>query len=201
MIVKTYQNSDDWFSARRGKVTGSKVGKLVSKRNFSPLEAYYGVLAEKISVPPSDEYAMDRGKRLESYAIERFTEETGIEVNTDLILWEREDNPDMAVSPDGVIGDECAVEAKCLSSAKHIEAYLTRKKPDEYNAQAAQYFIVNDKLDTLYFVFFDPRCVIDFFYLIFNRADLEEDITFYRDVQEKVLKEINAIVDELTFKK
>jgi hypothetical protein len=47
---------------------------------------------------------MDRGKRLEDEAIERFAKETGKKVNTDLVLWMRDDDENIAVSPDGSIG-------------------------------------------------------------------------------------------------
>ena len=40
---------------------------------------------------------MDRGKRLEDYAVERFVKETGKKVNTDLVLWVRDDDENIAI--------------------------------------------------------------------------------------------------------
>jgi hypothetical protein len=46
------------------------------------------------------------------------------------VIWSRDDDDNIAVSPDGsVVGAPAAFEVKCLSSAKHIEAYLTKKRP------------------------------------------------------------------------
>ena len=96
-----------------------------------------------------------------------------------------------------------AVEVKCLSSARHIEAWLTQVVPDEYEMQAIQYFIVNDDLETLYLAFYDPRlpCKV-FFYLTIKRKDLQEKIAEYLDYQRKTLAEIDEIVLSLSnFKK
>ena len=142
---------------------------------------------------------MDRGKRLEVEAIERFEKETGKKVNKDLVLWMREDNEDIAVSPDGFIGETEAVECKCLNSASHIEAFLTKTIPSEYEYQVLQYFIVNDKLETLYFVFFDPRMPKDFFYYEVKREDVAEKITEYLEMEKEALKKIKDIENQLTF--
>ena len=90
-------------------------------------------------------------------------------------------------------------EAKCLSSARHIEAWLTKKIPDEYEMQVIQYFIVNESLEKLYFVFFDPRMPKDFFYFTVNRADVQEQVDDYLALERSVLAEITAIEKELTF--
>ena len=142
---------------------------------------------------------MDRGKRLEDEAIERFAKETGKKVNTDLVLWYRDDDENIAVSPDGYIGKTEAVECKCLSSARHIEAWLTQEIPDEYEYQVLQYFIVNDSLKTLHFVFYDPRMPKDFFYFTIHRKRLQRQIEEYLDLERRVLAEIAQIESKLTF--
>jgi hypothetical protein len=170
---------------------------------------------------------MERGTRLEKEALARFEQETGKKVDGGLILWEREENPAIAVSPDGVViakakKDENteACEAKCLSSARHIEAFLTQKVPDEYYFQCMQYFIVNDKLAKLNFICFDPRFAmfkdprdpsakLDYFVIELTRSSfLEEEkkgeppvdqIKKYLDYQTKMLAEVDAIVTKLSF--
>lgn len=145
---------------------------------------------------------MERGTRLEDEALERFSKETEKELDASLIMWTRDDNENIALSPDGVVvGEPEAVECKCLSSARHIEAFITKKIPAEYEEQALQYFIVNEKLEMLYFVFYDPRFPkgLDFFYIEILRAEKEEDIKFYLDYQKQTLDEVNEIVNKLTF--
>jgi len=143
---------------------------------------------------------MDRGTRLEDDAVARFVKETGKQVDTSLVIWSRDDNDSIAVSPDGFIGNTEAVEAKCLASARHIEAYLTKEIPDEYKMQAIQYFIVNDDLCYLHFVFYDPRIPVkDYFTITLSRDDLQDEIDEYLEYQVNVLKEVDDIVNELTF--
>jgi hypothetical protein len=115
------------------------------------------------------------------------------------VLWCRDDDENIAVSPDGTIGAREAVEVKCLFSARHIEAWLEQEIPDEYEYQVLQYFIVNDKLKTLYFIFYDPRMPKDFFYFALNRKGLQKQIDVYIELERRVLAEIAEIEAKLTF--
>jgi len=199
MKIITFENEQEWLDARMGKITGTRLGNLLSKRDKKPLKGYYELIAERVAIPADNENVMDRGHRLEDEAIERFAEETGKKVNTDLVIWQREDEENIALSPDGFIGQTEAVEVKCLNSASHIEAYLTKEIPKEYEHQVLQYFIVNDKLKKLYFVFYDPRMPKDFFYLQVIRADIKEQIDEYLEIEKRVLQEIKEIERQLTF--
>lgn len=199
MKTLKFENREDWLNARRGKITGSRLKDIIVKRGTGYKIGFYELIAEKLGIPADDESAMDRGTRLESEAMERFTKETGKKVDTSLVLWAREDNENIAISPDG-FGKDFAVEAKCLSSARHIEAWLTKEIPSEYEYQKLQYFIVNDKLKKLYFAFYDPRLLYKpFFTIEVNRKDVEEEVEEYLEYQRKTLEEVNRIVNELTF--
>jgi hypothetical protein len=112
----------------------------------------------------------------------------------------RDDDESIAISPDALIVKKPeAVEAKCLNSASHIEAYLTKQIPSEYEFQKLQYFIVNDKLKKLYFVFYDPRVKCkDFFTIEVNRKDVQTEIYEYLKYQKDVLDEVEKITNELT---
>lgn len=200
MKVLKFTDEQDWLDARRGRITGTRLGSLLSKRDKKPLKGFYEIIAERVAVPHDGENVMDRGKRLEDEALERFAKETGKKVSADLVLWCRDDDENIALSPDGVIGKTEAVEAKCLNSAGHIEAWLTKQVPNEYEHQVLQYFIVNDKLKKLYFVFYDPRLPkIDFFFLEISRKDMEEKINEYLTMEKDVLAQIAAIESQITF--
>jgi putative phage-type endonuclease len=200
MFKKQFETKEEWLEARKGKITGSRLNGLVVKRGTGEKIAYYELIAERIAQSPDEENPMDRGNRLEEEAITLFSEKTGKKINTSLVLWEREDNPSIAISPDGYMENE-AVEVKCLSSAKHIEAYLTKKIPDEYEYQVLQYFIVNDKLETLYFVMYDPRMPehLKLHYFIVTREEKKDDIETYKTYQEEKLAKIDEIINQLTF--
>lgn len=200
MKTLTYEDRETWLAARLGKITGSRLKDIVVKRGTGQKIGYYELIAERLALPPDGENPMDRGTRLEEEAIERFVKETGKKVDTSLVIWTRDDNESIAVSPDGIIGKTEAAEAKCLGSASHIKAYLTQAVPDEYEYQVKQYFIVNDKLQTLYLVFYDPRLSVkEFFYLTIKRKDIQEEIDQLLEYEKNILKEVTDIVNQLSF--
>jgi predicted phage-related endonuclease len=199
MIIHKYNNENDWKTGRLGKVTGTRLKDLIVKRGTKPKKGFYEIIAERVALPPTEENPMERGKRLEHIAIERFEQETGKKANTDLILITRDDNEYIAYSPDGIIGETETIEVKCLNSASHIEAWLTKEIPGEYEEQSIQPFVVNDKLETLYFVFYDPRMPIDFFYFTITREQLLDKITQAYETQLLALAQIAEIEAQLTY--
>jgi len=199
MKIKTFASEEEWLEARKGKITGTRLKDLINKRATKPKIGFYEIIAERIALPPSEENAMDRGKRLEDEAIDRFEKLTKKEVNRDLVMWERDDNENIAISPDGFIGKKEAIEIKCLSSARFLEALLTNEIPSEYEYQTLQYFIVNEDLEKLYFGFYDPRMPKDFFYITLNRKDLEDKIAECLELERLALQKIKEIENNLTF--
>ena len=200
MISKTYESREEWLEARRGKITGSRLKDIVVKRGTGRKIGFYELIAERLGLAADEENPMDRGTRLEPEAMERFISETGKKVDTSLVIWMRDDNESIAISPDGIIGKTEAVEVKCLSSAKHIEALITKSVPDEYEFQALQYFIVNDKLRKLHMVFYDPRMLKhDYFALEITREEMQERVDQYLAYEQQTLEEVDAIVNELSF--
>jgi putative phage-type endonuclease len=200
MKTTNYENEQDWLEARKCKITGSRLKDIITLRGTGKKIGFYELIAERLALPATEENPMDRGHRLEEEAIEKFESETKKVVDKSLVIWQRDDKENIAISPDGFIGDTEAVEVKCLASSRHIEAYLNNKVPNEYEYQVLQYFIVNDNLKKLYFVFYDPRLsVASFFYLEITRESLEQDIGNYLEYQKNVLEEVNEIVNKLTF--
>src|ERR1017187_7907454 len=125
MKTLTFENRDEWLSARRGKITGTRLKDIIVKRGTEKKIGFFEVLAERLSTDPYGEAIaetpMERGTRLEPEAIGKFEEDKNVEVDKSLVMWVREENENVAISPDGFIGDAVAVESKCLSSARHIE--------------------------------------------------------------------------------
>lgn len=198
--ITKFSSEEEWMDGRRGKITGTRLGKLISKRDKKKLKGFYEVIAERVAIPASNEPVMDRGRRLETEALERFEKETGKKVNKDLVIISRDENENIAYSPDGFIGKTETVEVKCLNSASHIEAWLTKEIPSEYYEQTIQPFIVNNSLKTLYFVFYDPRLPkIDFFFFEVRRSDIKKEIAEFLALELEILEEIRRIETELTW--
>lgn len=177
----------------------------VSLKNRAIAEApkkigFYRLLAQRLSIPDEYEDAMERGKALESQAIAEFERQENKKVDTGLIMWTRDDNESIAVSPDGVIGETEAVEVKCLGSEYHLKAIIENEIPEEYYFQKLQYFIVNDKLERLYFVMYDPRIESRPYYcFVVERADVQEEIDQYLAYQKKMIEEVNRLAVEFSF--
>jgi len=198
MKIQHFDNEAEWLAARLGKITGSRLKDIIVKRGTGKKIGYYELIAERIGLPADGENPMDRGHRLEEEAIERFEKMTDKKVDCSLVLWVSDNNENIALSPDGVIGEIEAVEVKCLSSARHIEAYLTGEIPEEYRYQGLQYFIVNEKLEKLHFCFYDPRLKVkDFFIIEMLRSNLTDEINTLEIYQKDTLKEVEEIVENL----
>jgi predicted phage-related endonuclease len=201
MKVIKFEDEEKWLEYRKGKITGTRLKDIISKNGTKQKKiGFYEIIADRISIPPDNENRLERGHRLEDCAIRKFEKKTGKKVENDLVMWVRGDNEDIALSPDGYIGTKEAVEVKCLASAKHIEAYLTQKIPSEYEYQVLQYFICNDDLERLYFVFYDNCCPIDMFYLIVDRADIPSTkIAEYLQLEKETLRHIDLIIQSMLF--
>jgi predicted phage-related endonuclease len=200
MKILKFDSEENWMSGRLTRVTGTRKIMPLTKNKDKKLIGFYELIAERLALPADSQNPMERGHELESEAIEVFEEKTGKKVDGSLTIWVREDNESIAISPDGLIEETEAVEIKCLSSARHIEAYLKQEIPKEYDTQKIQYFAVNDKLETLYFCFYDPRLSVkQFFYITVKREDIADEIAEYLEFQIKTLEEVNSIVNKLTF--
>jgi len=194
-----------WLNFRLGKWSGSKGKDIMSSRGGRKLGSYQ-LVAESIlgsAALAEEEDPMARGTRLEPESIARFRAETGKKVDDSLIVWVREDDGRMMYSPDGVISLTAAVETKSLSSARHLEAKITGKIPKDYEPQAIQAFVVNDKLKTLFFVFYDPRFPkgLDFFYFELTRKQFAKEIAEFLAFERAELQWVRDTVNALTLHK
>lgn len=199
MKISKFEDRDAWMDARRGKITGSRLKDIIVLKGTGEKKGFYELIAERIGSKRDGERPMDRGTRLETEAIAKFSEVTGKKVSEDLVIWMRDDEESIAVSPDGVVSEEEAVEVKCLSSASHIEAYITQQVPKEYVMQTIQYFIVNDALTTLHVVFYDPSLAFkDYFVIEIKRQHIEPEIEEYLSTQRAKLQSVKDWVTKLT---
>jgi hypothetical protein len=145
---------------------------------------------------------MLRGHELEPEAVALTEKELKKTFNKDLVIWGREDNESIALSPDAYLDDLTeAIEVKCLSSADHIKAIITKEWPEDYKFQVYQYFIVNDELETLHFVMYDPSFDEKLAYKRFEikRDDVKLEVDKYLEYQKIKLMQINEIVNKLSF--
>lgn len=202
-ILQAKQLSNEWEQARKGKITGSILKDVLTKRGNGRKVGFYQLIADRLAIEPDDEDVMDRGLRLEQEAADLFAKEHKLELHQDG-LWISDENHNIAVSPDKVIIiDDIrrgAVEIKCLSSARHLQIVLEDKIPTEYYDQVLQYFIVNDDLTTLHFVSYDPRVQAKPLHTItITRDEVTDDIEKYKEMETQLLAEVEEAVERLAF--
>lgn len=210
MIVREFESREAWMNWRLGKITGSSLRETVNLREGGTKAGVWRTAAESIigaaAIAEGEltaQQMMERGHELEPVAIRRFEEATGRNVRRGLIGWESEDDARMALSPDGMIGKAEAVEVKCLNSAKHLEAFVTRKIPKNtagYEEQILQYFIVNKKLKKVHNVYYHPdfpaNC--DLFFITFTRKELQPEIDKILAAETDAVAKVREIVNAVT---
>ncbi len=176
------------------------VAQMALKEKMPKKLGFYEILAEKIAYRKGDENPMDRGTELEPEAraaVAKYLDEEITEVG--ICLHDKYD--DISVSPDGLIYKNkkpvYAVEIKCLSTARHLQALIEKRIPEEYKFQVLQYFIVIDELEVLFFTFYDPRlvghelCVIEV-----HRDEVKAEVEQWFNYQVETLEEINALAEK-----
>lgn len=206
-IIEVEQGSTEWLSFREGKRTGTSLGKLFAKSRVTgelyntdkPLITLYQKVAERLAEGAGDddglESSRERGKELEQEAINYAEEKLGLQLERGNV-WQAEDENHIE-SPDAYTKDlKTAVEIKCLSSARHIQAIVEGEPPKEYQAEYYNYFLVNDKLEKLYVFLYDPRFFIEgltWHAFEIRREDIAYELERMRDIDDAAEKTIKAM--------
>jgi putative phage-type endonuclease len=135
------QGTEEWFAARAGKVTASRIadvlatiksGESAARRNYRT-QLVCERLTGKIEETFSNSH-MERGIALEPYAREAYELQTGSIVEQVGFI----DHPAIQMSgasPDGLVGSDGSIEIKCPTPANHIEYLLGKEPPSKYKPQ------------------------------------------------------------------
>lgn len=210
-VLEVEQGSTEWLSFREGKRTGTSLGKFYAKSRKAgelydttkPLLTLYAKVAERLAEGTGDddglESSRERGKELEAEAIATAEQKLGLKLVRGNV-WQSTDENHIE-SPDAYTEDlKQAVEIKCLSSARHIMAIMTETPPQEYLAEYYNYFLVNDKLETLHIFLYDPRFLVErlqWHDFTLKRADITENLQRMQQVDQAAEDFINNAVKEL----
>ena len=123
------QKSAEWFEARKGLITGSRIGAILG---VSPYKTRDDVLREMVREHLGLERefkgnaATDHGERMEPVALEWYSASTGTNVEpTGFVVHDH--HPFLGASPDGLVGMEGGLEIKCPYWAK--VPYSINEKP------------------------------------------------------------------------
>lgn len=156
------QGSLEWFAARLGKVTASRVSDVIAKTKtgWGASRANYmaELIAERLTGETAASFtnaAMQWGTEKEPDA--RAAYEFRTDATVDLLGFVQHPKILMSgASPDGLIGKDGLVEIKCPNTATHIDTLLGKTVPAKYATQMQWQMACADRL-WCDFVSFDPR--------------------------------------------
>jgi putative phage-type endonuclease len=191
------QRTEEWFAARLGKVTASRVadvlakiksGESASRKNYK-MELVVQRLTNKVGESFTNA-AMEWGTEQEPFARMAYEAHTGTFVKEEGFV----DHPTIegfGCSPDGIVG-EGLIEIKCPNTATHIETVLENKAPSKYIPQM-QCQMACTGAKWCDFVSFDPR-VPDDLQLFVVRVERDQE---YIDAMEVEVKQFLSEVLDL----
>ena len=155
------QRTDEWFAARIGKVTASRVADVIAKTKsgYGVGRANYlaDLVVERLTGQKAQGFsnaAMEWGTEQEPHARAAYSAKTGIMVEEVGFI----DHPTVAMSgasPDG-FAEEGLIEVKCPNTNTMLEFILDGKPPQKYVTQM-QWQMACTGRPWCDFVSFDPR--------------------------------------------
>lgn len=147
------QGSDEWHDQRRGIVTASVVGQLVTPTlkiasNDKQRAITWQLVAERIIGWTDPTYVGDdmlRGIEDEPRAREKYEEVYGRTVTGIGFLLRKAETWQLGCSPDGLVGDDGMIEIKSRMAKHHLHTILDDEVPAQYMAQCQAGLLVSGR--------------------------------------------------------
>ena len=201
------QRTEEWFAARLGKVTASRVADVIAKTKtgYSASRENYmaQLVVERLTQTKAESYtsaAMMHGVEQEPFARAAYEAAQGVMVEE--VGFVRHPTIEWAgASPDGLVGDDGCVEIKCPNTATMIETLLSQKVPGKYITQM-QFQMACTGRKWCDYVSFDPRmpAKAQMFVRRVDRddeyiAEIEAEIVKFLAEVESQVQKLNAIIE------
>jgi hypothetical protein len=148
------QGSDEWHDQRRGVVTASVVGQLITPKNkqLANNDTSRGItaqlVAERITGWTDPTYIGDdmlRGIEDEPRARDLYAEFYERPVREVGFMLRQEDSWQLGYSPDGLVGDDGLIEVKSRRSKFQLRTILSDEVPAEFMAQCQAGLLVSGR--------------------------------------------------------
>lgn len=197
------QGSEEWFAARLGKVTASRIVDVLAKikTGEAATRASYRaeLVAERLTGRAQEGFTtaqMRWGTESEPLARAAYEADTGLLVAEVGLI----DHPEIAMagaSPDGMVSSSGLIECKCPDTKTHIETILSGSAPSKYIPQM-QWQMACTGREWCDFVSFDPRMPIAQQLFVLR---VERDEKYIKDTLEpeviRFLEEVEKTVEQL----
>lgn len=196
------QRTEDWFAARMGKVTASKVADILATTRSGPAASRRNymmqLLCERLTGNREESWqnaAMQRGTELEPFARIAYEAVQGEVVEeVGFIIHPRIDG--FGASPDGLVGPNGLVEIKCPNTAQHVEFLRTGKIESKYDWQMRAQMACTNR-DWCDFASYDDRLPEPLQLKVVRVYREEEKELEMLEAIHKFLDELSALESEL----
>ena len=194
------QRSEEWFQARLGLVTASRVadvlakiksGESASRRNYK-----IQLVSERLTGERQESYinqAMQDGIDREQFARDRYVQEQG---RVEEVGFVKHPTLEAGASPDGMVGDDGILEIKCPMGSTHTETLMTQDIPSKYVPQVQFQLLVTGR-KWCDFVSYHP--MFPKHLQIFVKR-IEADPVYQKELEAEVkqfLKEVDDVINKL----
>jgi predicted phage-related endonuclease len=199
IIENVVQGSPEWAACRVGIPTASDFDCIVTMKGEPSKQRQkylYQLAGERITGTREETYkngSKERGIQMEEEARKLNTHVTGREVRQVGLCYPDKDKR-YGCSPDGLVGDDTALEIKCPSIAVHVEYLLNNKLPSDYFQQVQGQLLVTKRhhVDFVsYYPGMDPLIISVMPDDVFLKA-LKKELAVFCDELEDVVKKLKG---------
>jgi len=194
------QRSEEWFKARLGKVTASRVadilakiksGESASRRNYK-----IQLVSERLTGEKQETYinqAMQDGIDREFYARERYVQQFG---EVEEVGFIQHPTLEAGASPDGIVGEDGIIEIKCPMGTTHTETLMSQDVPSKYMPQI-QFQLLCTGRKWCDFVSYNPMFP-EHLQVFVKRVEADADYQKELEVEVKqFLSEVDDVINRL----
>ncbi|MDF7681878.1 YqaJ viral recombinase family protein [Enterobacteriaceae bacterium ESL0689] len=201
--MEQHQRTPEWFAARCGKVTASRLGDIMAKTKSGYSASRQNYMAElicqRLTGKREESYsnaAMQRGTELEPVARELYSLNEFDAVITEVGLIDHPVIAGFGASPDGLVNDDGLIEIKCPNTWTHLQTLKTEEPKRQYLLQMHGQMMCTGR-KWCDFVSYDDRLPPDLSYfkkkIYFDDElgkEIESEVTKFLMELEKEINEI-----------
>ncbi|EBS3744083.1 exonuclease [Salmonella enterica subsp. enterica serovar Saintpaul] len=194
------QRSPEWFAARCGKVTASRLYDVMARAKSGYAASRQNYMAELICQRLTGKLeegftnaAMMRGTELEPVAREMYALNEFDAVISEVGLIDHPNIAGFAASPDGLVNDDGLIEIKCPNTWTHLQTLKTGTPKRQYLLQMhAQMMCTGRKWCD--FVSFDDRLPPE---LAYFKTRINFDEVLAAEIEQEVVKFLAELETEI----
>ncbi|EDX5494103.1 YqaJ viral recombinase family protein [Salmonella enterica subsp. arizonae] len=194
------QRSPEWFAARCGKVTASRLYDVMARTKSGYAASRQNYMAElicqRLTGKPEEGFtnaAMMRGTELEPVAREVYALNEFDAVISEVGLIDHPTIAGFAASPDGIVNDDGLIEIKCPNTWTHLQTLKTGVPKYQYLLQMhAQMMCTGRKWCD--FVSFDDRLPPEHAYF---KTRINFDEVLAEEIEQEVVKFLTELETEI----